>query len=359
MSWLSDAAVGRLRHALAAPDLDNPRYELRAPIGQGGMGTVYRALDRELGREVAVKVMRDASPDPAGVRRLLQEARVIAQLEHPGIVPVHDVGRLSDGRVYYVMKLVRGRRLDEYVDAGGQFEERLRIFERVCETVAFAHAHGVIHRDLKPENVMVGGFGEVLVLDWGVAKLRGTSDPSESTSTAVKTSASNSTAGASAQDTRTRQTALGTIIGTPAYMSPEQARGDVDRVDERSDVFALGAILHFLLTGTAPVTQSMFERQRRGEHLPHPRLPTVARGASRALAAVCAKAMHPDAAERYASAGELAVEIGRFRSGQRVSAHREGLFERMRRLGWKYRVPVLLVLAYLLMRLLLIFFERT
>jgi serine/threonine protein kinase len=250
------------------------------------------------------------------------------------------------------MKLVRGSRLDQHFHASSPLDGRLRVFERVCETVAFAHAHGIIHRDLKPENVMVGDFGEVLVLDWGVAKLRRvprTPAPLEATGDGA------SSLVFSAQDTRTRQTADGTIIGTPAYMSPEQARGEVDRVDERSDVFALGAILHFLLAGTAPITPSLFERQRSALATALNVAARLPRSAPRALAAVCCKALHPDPAQRYASASQLAAEIARFRSGQRVVAHHEGPLEWIRRLGWKYRTPLLLVLAYLLMRILLAF----
>jgi len=171
VSGLSDAALRRLRDAADAPDLTGTKYEIVDRIGQGGMGTVYRARDRELHRDVALKVIRlpEASPDIAG--RMLREAHTLAQLEHPGIVPIHDVGTLSDGRTFYAMKLVRGAPLDALPPDPPA--ERFRIIERLCEAVAFAHAHGVIHRDLKPQNVMVGPFGEVLVMDWGVAKLTG------------------------------------------------------------------------------------------------------------------------------------------------------------------------------------------
>ena len=154
-----------------APDLAGTKYELRGRVGRGGMGTVWRAFDRELGREVALKVMNGPDPRPGGEARLRTEAQVLARLEHPGLVPVHDLGTLPDGRLFYAMKLVRGRRLDEHVRDLRSAAARLRVFERICEAVAFAHAHGVIHRDLKPQNVMVGPFGEVLVLDGGVAKV--------------------------------------------------------------------------------------------------------------------------------------------------------------------------------------------
>ena len=169
---LPNETVAHLRQVLQSPELPGTRYEIREPIGHGGMGTVYRAHDRALGRDVALKVLR---ADVAGLEaavRLEREARILARLEHPGIVPVHDVGVLADGRVYYVMKLIRGERLHDFASGSGRTDV-LRVLVRVCETVGFAHAHGVVHRDLKPSNIMVAGFGEVLVLDWGIARVRG------------------------------------------------------------------------------------------------------------------------------------------------------------------------------------------
>jgi len=264
---------------------------------------------------------------------------------------VHDVGRLPDGRVFYVMKWVRGRRLDEYFGANATIAERLRVFERVCETVAFAHARGVIHRDLKPQNMMVGEFGEVLVLDWGVAKWRpgviAADDPNATV--AVPPAAGEPTPTA-------RHTAHGTILGTPAYMSPEQARGEVDQVDERSDVFALGGVLYFLLTRQAPRagTQS-------GDGVGQP--PIVPprqrdRAVSRRVEAICLKALSADPGQRYASAAGLAADVTRFLNGQAVAAHREGLPERLVRWAWWYRAPILIIVAYLLMRGLLAFWQR-
>src|SRR5690349_19374580 len=169
------------------------------------MGAVYLAEDRELDRLVAIKVLNTPEISDDLRNRMVREAQIIARLEHPGIVPVHDVGTLPDGRIFYAMKLVRGSRLDEYAAQGASLRDRLRKFQAVCDAVAFAHAHGVIHRDLKPQNIMIGSFGEVLVLDWGVAKIRDDGHSSVA-----------------------YQTMEGTVIGTRHYMSPEQARGEID-----------------------------------------------------------------------------------------------------------------------------------
>ena len=215
------------------------------------------------------------------------------------------------------MKLVRGRRLDEHVRDTG-LSARLRIFERICEAVAFAHAQGVLHRDLKPENVMVGAFGEVLVLDWGVAKVVGVSE----------TAAPAAVSGAGG-------TAAGTVLGTPGYMSPEQARGDVDRIDERSDVYALGAILRWMAG------------EGGGGRRDH------------ALAAIWTRAGAEAPEARYATVPELAADVARYLAGERVKAHPEGPLEGLRRLAVKHRTPLALVAAYLAMRVLLAFFTRS
>ena len=212
---------------------------------------------------VALKVLASTDLDGDAAKRMLQEARIIARLEHPGIVPVHDVGWTHDGRIYYVMKIIRGRRLDQHFDASATIADRLRVFDRICEAVSFAHAHGVIHRDLKPQNMMLGAFGEVLVLDWGVAKLlRGDKGGEISSRTGGQTAIDDP------HRTQTLATARGTIVGTPAYMAPEQARGEIEDIDQRCDVFSLGAILCFLLTGDSPIDHGVFEQFRAGKPAP-------------------------------------------------------------------------------------------
>lgn len=356
MTWLPDSAIDHLRQIADRPDVVDARYRIVERIGEGGMGTVYLAEDTELDRQVALKVLKEQVFDERAARRMLEEARIIAKLEHPGIVPVHDVGKLPDGRNYYVMKLVRGKRLDEYSKPSSPIGDRLRVFGRMCDTVAFAHAHGVIHRDLKPQNVMVGEFGEVLVLDWGVAKRTRGGDTSTDESAPADPNPSSSAPPPDA--IRTRQTAHGTIIGTPAYMPPEQAHGNIDDVDERSDVFALGAILYFLLTNDAPVGQTVFEQIRQREQVefkpPRQLNPSV----ERPLNAICVKAMSVEAGERYPNARELGRDVARFLDAQSVAAYRERPWEWLVRHFIKYQTAILLVLAYLAMRILLEIFRR-
>src|SRR6202050_5386170 len=224
MRQLSDKAVTRLRNSAELPDLSGTRYRLLERVARGGMSVVYAAQDRDLQRRVALKVLEAPGSQGELADRLMREARVLAGLEHPGIVPVHDVGRLPDGRVFYTMKFVEGQRLDHYIGSLTPISDRLRLFQRICDAVAFAHARGVLHRDLKPANVMVGSFGEVLVMDWGLAKIL-TGTP-ESSGECV--SNGNATHAADSQTTALLETGHGAVLGTVGYMSPEQARGEIE-----------------------------------------------------------------------------------------------------------------------------------
>jgi serine/threonine-protein kinase len=315
---LSDAAVTHLQELIEHPDVGT-RYQLFQCLGEGGMGVVYLARDRELSRDVALKVLHDSAPSAEERERLSREARILASLEHPGIVPVHDVGTLPDGRLFYVMKRVRGERFDDFVRGGRTRAELLRAFLQMCDAVSFAHASGVVHRDLKPQNVMLGAFGEVLVLDWGVAK--------QTSSGASKTDGG----------------VLATAAGTPGYMAPEQSQG---AVDERSDVFGLGGILFFLLTQRHPSPGAETADQWNGLDVPA------------ALRAICERARAGDPAGRYPTVAAAAADVANYLEALPVAAHAEGILERLRRVAVRHRTAILLVLAYLAMRVALLLWAR-
>jgi serine/threonine-protein kinase len=230
------------------PDSAAPagRYELLGELGRGGMGAVLRGQDRHMGRDLAIKVLLDRhAADPGLRRRFAAEARTAGRLQHPGVAPVYELGELPDGRPFIAMKLVEGHTLADLLagrpSPDADLPRFLKVFEQVCQAVAYAHSKGVIHRDLKPANVMVGAFGEVQVMDWGLAKVVGDGEPGAATPAATSPPPGG-------------QTRDGQVLGTPAYMAPEQARGEVGRMDERADVFALGAILCEILTGRPPYT---------------------------------------------------------------------------------------------------------
>jgi serine/threonine protein kinase len=269
---LSDSVLRHLRDVVDLPDLGETRYELQEEIGRGGLGVVYAARDIQLDRRVAVKVMDAAW---AG------EARLIARLEHPGIVPVYETGTLPDGRVFYAMKLVAGVRADRYVAGNPPLGERLRVVQRAGEALAYAHSCGVPHRDLKPQNVMVGRFGEVYVMDWGVEG----------------------------------------VAGTPAFRAPETP------LDERSDVYALGALVRFLLPADAPP----------------------------ALFAIAAKAMSHGREDRYADVDAVLREVERFQDGLAVEAYAESPWQRVRRFAKRNEVLLWLLAAYAGVRFFLYF----
>jgi serine/threonine protein kinase len=338
MKWLSDSKVSHLRAIAAEPDFSATKYTFVKELARGGMGTVYLAEDTELNRQVAIKVLSTPELTEDLRRRMIREAQIIARLEHPGIVPVHDVGTLPDGRIFYAMKFVRGVRLDEYAANTESIKDRLRKFQAVCDAVAFAHAHGVIHRDLKPQNIMIGSFGEVLVLDWGVAKIL--RDGPAAVSSEADTLMLPAPDG-SRKDVV--DTTHGTVIGTRQYMSPEQARGEIGQLDERADIYSLGAVLYFLLTNQSP-----------SEARPRSLNPNVTKPAE----AVCLKAMAQERSQRYASAAELSADIGRLLDAEPVAAYRENAYEKVSRWVGKNRFLVLLVLAYLLMRIFFIFSSR-
>jgi hypothetical protein len=237
---------------------DTPRYRFEAFLARGGMGEVWRGRDTVLAREVALKVLPEVLGYSGFRARFEEEARRVGQLEHPSIVPVYDLGELRDGRPFFVMKLVHGQTLAQLLPARATPAEDLSywvgVFEQICEAVAFAHARGLVHRDLKPSNIMLGEFGEVVVLDWGIAKALAARPRRPSVPpTPVLPSPS---AARAATDPGEPETLLGQAQGTPAFMAPEQARGEESRVGKTSDVFGLGGILCVILTGRPPCTRA-------------------------------------------------------------------------------------------------------
>ncbi|MBM4090806.1 MAG: tetratricopeptide repeat protein, partial [Planctomycetes bacterium] len=245
------------------------RYRVVGEVARGGMGAVLRAYDPELDRTLAVKIMlRNEPPGSYEENRFLEEARITGQLQHPGVPPVHERGHLDDGRMFFAMRLIEGRTLKELLsereEPGADLPRLLGIFEQICQTIAYAHSRGVIHRDLKPANIMVGAFGEVQVMDWGLAKSvshKPVVEHEPDTEPHVRPSHSKDeiaqprdllATDASYETGPETKTTTGAVLGTPAYMAPEQARGDVEYVDERVDVFGLGAILREILTGRPP-----------------------------------------------------------------------------------------------------------
>src|SRR5262249_14267107 len=313
-----------------------PGYEVEGVLGCGGMGVGCRATDSTLGRQVAVRVLlARCAPDSGTARRFADEARITAQLQHPGIPPVHDLGTLPDGRPFLAMKLIKGQTLDALLASRPEPSvERGRfvaVFEQLCQAVAYAHAHGVIHRDLKPANVMVGRFGEVQVMDWGLAKVLG-APPGERTD-AEETAAA--TAVRSLREGDDLFTRAGSVLGTPAYMAPEQAAGAVALIDRRSDVFGLGAVLVVVLTGRPPFVADTAEETRVkaaqgdvGECFAR----LGACGADPDLVALCRRCLAPRPEDRPADAGAVAEAVAALRAAAEERARRAEL-ERVRAEG--------------------------
>ena len=340
----SDEKLKRLR---ARPPLSETRYEFDGEVGRGGMGAVLRVRDLDLGRNLAMKVIlgrqdregRDTPPvDPQLLQRFLDEAQITGQLDHPGVVPVHELGIDAAGRVYFTMRLVRGVTADEVFVAAREGRDgwtqtrALEVVLKVCDTMAFAHKKGVLHRDLKPSNVMVGKFGEVYVMDWGLAKVLGETErrdlrvrPSSTAISRVLTDRSKDEADVDSP----LLTMDGAVVGTPCYMSPEQAEGRVELLDQRADVYAIGAMMYELLAGRQPYVSpgarvspyAILAAVQAGPPTPIHHLDKTVPAE---LIAVCEKAMARDLAHRYPDVRTLADDVRAYLEKRVVRAYRTG-----------------------------------
>jgi tetratricopeptide (TPR) repeat protein/tRNA A-37 threonylcarbamoyl transferase component Bud32 len=336
-------------HTFGVATAEGRRFLLLRPHARGGIGQVGVALDTELNREVALKeIQPQLADDPASRGRFLLEAEVTGRLEHPGVVPVYGLGADAQGRPYYAMRLIRGDSFKQAIDrfhaeeaspARDRSQRSLALrgllnrFVAVCNAVAYAHSRGVIHRDLKPSNVMLGPYGETLVVDWGLAKVVGRDDPTASPEATLRP--------LSASGSGSSETQAGSAIGTPAYMSPEQAEGRLDAIGPQSDVYSLGATLYYLLTGKPPIkSDDVGEAVRRAQQADVPPLRAVNPRVSPGLEAICRKAMAARAADRYRSPRELAGDVEHWLADEPVSAWREPWFARSWRWARRHRTGV-------------------
>jgi tetratricopeptide (TPR) repeat protein len=310
----------RLSPEVPGHEVDRGRYQILGEIARGGMGAVLKGRDTDLGRDLAVKVLLDEHRgDPDLTQRFVEEAQINGQLQHPGIVPVYELGCFNDRRPFFTMKLVKGQTLAALLDARSapnQDQPRfLGVFEAVCQTMAYAHARGVVHRDLKPTNVMVGSFGEVQVMDWGLAKVLHAGGVADERPNAQSQGVDVRTAGSGSSRHASR---AGSVLGTPAYMPPEQARGEVNDVNERADVFALGAILCEILTGEPPYPAASHEAARRmaaeGD-LTGALARLEASGTDADLIALARRSLAPSAPDRPRDAGEVARAMTTYLAG--------------------------------------------
>ncbi len=331
-------------YSMGVATSDGQRFRLLRPHARGGLGEVFVALDAELHREVALKqILEKHADDPVSRQRFVAEAEITGALEHPGIVPVYGMGTYGSGRPYYAMRFIKGESLKEAIEhfhgddtlksnpgrRSLELRKLLRRFLDVCNAVDYAHSRGAIHRDIKPANIILGTHGETLVVDWGLAKLVGRADPSVGEHTIAPSSSGSS------------ETLPGSAMGTPAYMSPEQAAGDLDRLGPRSDVYSLGATLYCLLTAQPPFEGNdigeILRRVQAGDF----RAPRVVDPSlDKALEAVCLKAMATKPADRYASGRGLAEDVERWMADEPVAAWREPMSRRARRWANRNRTAV-------------------
>jgi eukaryotic-like serine/threonine-protein kinase len=354
------------------------KYEYVSEIAQGGMGRIVAVRDRSLRRKVAMKLLitPNGKPMRQQVNRLLAEAQTTGQLEHPNIVPIHDVGVYQDNKYYFTMKLVKGKTLkdvfrtldkkDEEVTEQYSLPRLLALFQQIANGLGFAHSRGVIHRDLKPDNIMIGEFGEVLIMDWGIAKLvqqRSEADPADAQG---KDLFADDFTEIDSQNKE--RTVVGTIAGTVGYMSPEQARGEIDKLDARTDIFSLGAMLYEMLAGSPPYNQNTVKERLHAAAAEEPIDPPLARGRKtnskrvttipREVAAIAMKAIAPKATDRYQSAQEFFDDIQRYLEGHSVKACPDTVLQLTTKWIKRNRVMVRFVVAIVFAVLLTVFGAR-
>jgi WD40 repeat protein/serine/threonine protein kinase len=348
----SYASARSLDSAVELPAQDDDRYLFLTEFARGGIGRIMEVWDPRIKRHVALKVLHPTLKEtaeedgPAAAverhkKRFLREAQITGRLEHPSIIPLYEIGRRPDGSLYYTMKLVRGNTLDVALRKAGSLEARLALlphFLNLCQAIAYAHSRGVIHRDIKPKNILIGAFGETLVIDWGLAKSK--SDTEDSARNAVESETDRADA---PRDSRL-STQDGQVMGTPHFMPPEQAAGDIDGIDEQSDVYGLGAVLYQLLTGKPPYADLEKEDVYKeiAISLPEP-IESTEPNVPKDFAAVCRRAMHPDKSARYATVKELIDEVQRYHSGALVGAYDYRFSELFARFVKKHKTRVVAV----------------
>jgi formylglycine-generating enzyme required for sulfatase activity len=340
------SATDELMRRLERRAQQEPRYRPEGELARGGMGTIFTVWDRDLRRHLAMKVLHGDGPIRAPVSRqrlarFLEEAQVAAQLDHPGVAPVHEVGVDSDGRVFFTMKLVKGRDLEDVFElvfageAGWNDTRALGVLLRVCEAMAYAHTKGVIHRDLKPANVMVGSFGEVYVMDWGLARVLG-AKPEQEPAAPVSAIITGRSEDREAQADSPFVTAEGDVVGTPTYMAPEQARGELERLSPRTDVYAIGAMLYHLLARKRPYVargDRLSNREVLSKLLagPPPPLQALRPEVPAELAAIVDKAMARAPEHRYDDTLALAADLRAYLEQRVVHAYEAGAWAEARK----------------------------
>jgi serine/threonine protein kinase len=359
------------------------RYLVEREIARGGMGTILRAVDCDIRREVAVKYLLDQA-DPRKKARFVEEAQITGQLEHPNIVPIHELGVDAYKRLFFSMKMVKGRSLAQVLEDLRQrpktaerdypLARLLTIFVNFCNALGYAHARGVVHRDLKPANIMIGDFGEVYVMDWGLAKVQ------EAGVRGQGAGGRGQGSGVGSQEPGTQQVAVsskvatsrepeadltqeGAVLGTPVYMPPEQATGQIDAIDARSDIYSLGAILYEMLTLQPPVDRdggylAILMRVTQGDIVPaEQRNPSRAGKVPRELSAVAMKALAKDKVKRYPTVEALRQDIERFQEGRSVSAKEDTVREAVWKLAKRNRGASVTAIAALIVLLVVLWFS--